>query len=88
MFRPAWIFQVTGTFKIATAQRITLAGGALAKNIVWVVTGAVTFGAASHFEGILLAETGVTLQTGGTANGRILAQTAVALQKATVVAPV
>jgi len=82
-----WIFQISSTFSIAAAQRISLSGGALAKNIVWVVTGAVTFGAGAHFEGILLAATGVTMQTGSTANGRILAQTAVSLQKATLVVP-
>lgn len=82
-----WIFQIQSTFSIAAAQRITLAGGALAKNIVWAVTGAVATGPSSHLEGVLLAQTGVTLETGSTANGRILSQTLVALQKATVVVP-
>jgi len=66
---------------------ITLTGGALAKNIVWVVTGAVTFGAGSHFEGVLLGETSVTMETGSTANARLLAQTLVALQVVTLVQP-
>ena len=47
----------------------------------------ITFGAGSHFEGIILAATGVTLQTEASMYGRILAQTEVALQKATLVAP-
>lgn len=85
---PAWIFQITGTFNIAAGQRVVLLGGALAKNIVWVVAGAVDFGAAAHLEGVLLGKTAVTLQTGTSVNGRILAQTFVSLQKATVVAPV
>ncbi|KAJ6611907.1 antifreeze protein [Mycena sp. CBHHK59/15] len=79
-----WIFQVTGTLSIATGKRIVLAGGALASNIVWVVTGAVTAGAGSHLEGVVLGKTSITLQTGTTANSRLLAQTFVALQKATV----
>jgi len=83
-----WIFQISSTFSIASAQRITLSGGALAQNIVWVVTGAVAFGATSHFEGILLGATSVTMLTSSTANGRLLSQTLVALQKATLVAPV
>ncbi|KAJ7434549.1 hypothetical protein FB451DRAFT_1311296 [Mycena latifolia] len=63
---------------------MTLAGGALASNIVWVVTGSVTAGAGAHLEGVILGKTSITLQTGTTANSRLLAQTFVALQKATV----
>ncbi|KAJ7465710.1 antifreeze protein [Mycena latifolia] len=79
-----WIFQVTGTLTIAAAKKMTLAGGALASNIVWVVTGSVTAGAGAHLEGVILGKTSITLQTGTTANSRLLAQTFVALQKATV----
>ncbi|KAF8147903.1 antifreeze protein [Mycena galopus ATCC 62051] len=79
-----WIFQVAGTLTIATGKKIVLAGGALAENIVWVVAGGVTAAASSHFEGVILSKTTITLQTGATANSRLLAQTFVALQKATV----
>ena len=82
-----WIFQTTGDLIMAANMHVTLAGGALAKNIFWQVAGQSTFGAGAHFEGVLLCKTGVTLQTGSTMNGRILAQTAVALQKATVTRP-
>jgi hypothetical protein len=82
-----WIFQTTGDLIMAANMHVTLAGGALAKNIFWQVAGQSTFGAGAHFEGVLLCKTGVTLQTGSTMNGRILAQTAVALQKATVTKP-
>jgi len=80
-----WIFQVAGTFSIAAGKRAILLGGALNKNIVWVVSGSVSAGAGSHLEGVILGKTSVTLVTGATLNGRILTQTAVALQKATVV---
>ncbi|KAI0046255.1 antifreeze protein [Auriscalpium vulgare] len=79
-----WIFQVTGTLTVAAAKKIVLTGGALASNIVWVVTGAVNAGAGAHLEGVILGKTSITLQTGATANSRLLAQTSVALQKATV----
>lgn len=82
-----WIFQTTGDLSMTAAKRITLAGGALAKNIFWQVAGRATFGADSHFEGVLLSKTDVTLQTGATMSGRILAQTQVALQQATVTQP-
>ncbi|KAJ7879355.1 antifreeze protein [Mycena leptocephala] len=79
-----WIFQVTGTFTVATDIKMVLAGGAVAQNIVWVVTGAVSINAGAHLEGVLLGKTSIALLTGATANSRLLAQTAVTLQKATV----
>jgi len=82
-----WIFQVAGTLKMSSAVRITLSGGALAKNIFWQVAGAVTLGTTSHFEGNILGQTGINMQTGASINGRMLAQTAVTLQMNTVKKP-
>ena len=82
-----WIFQVAGTLNMSSAVRITLSGGAQAKNIYWQVADAVTLGTTSHFEGIILGKTGINLQTGASINGRLLAQTAVTLQKNTVTRP-
>ena len=82
-----WIFQTTGNLTMAGAKNVILSGGAQAKNIFWEVAGNASFGAGAHFEGILLCKTDVTLQTGSSMNGRILSQTAVALQKATVTKP-
>jgi len=82
-----WIFQVPGTLNISSATSVILQGGALAKNIFWVVGGAVTLGTTSHFEGNILGATGITLETGASINGRLLAGTQVALQMATVTKP-
>lgn len=79
-----WIFQVTGDLSVASDVIITLTGGAQAKNIVWQVAGTVNLGARSNTKGIILGETSITLGTGATINGRLLAQTAVALDQATV----
>ena len=79
-----WIFQIAGTLTISSAVKITLAGGAQAKNIYWQVAGAVTLGTTSHFEGVVLGMTGINMQTGASINGRLLAQTAVTLQMNTV----
>jgi hypothetical protein len=82
-----WIFQVAGTLRMSSAIKIILAGGAQAKNIFWQVAGAVTLGTSSHFEGNILGKTGINLLTGASINGRLLAQTAVALQMSTVKKP-
>ncbi len=82
-----WIFQVAGTLIMSSAVNITLSGGAQAKNIFWQAAGAVTFGTTSHFEGNILGQTGINLQTGASINGRMLAQTAVTLQMNTVTQP-
>ena len=79
-----WIFQVAGTLTMSSAVKIILSGGAQAKNIFWQTAGAVTFGTTSHFEGNILGQTGINLQTGASINGRMLAQTAVTLQMNTV----
>jgi hypothetical protein len=79
-----WIFQVAGTLIMSSAVKITLSGGAQAKNIFWQAAGAVTFGTTSHFEGNILGQTGINLQTGASINGRVFAQTAVTLEKNTV----
>jgi hypothetical protein len=82
-----WIFQISGDLISSSGTQVFLTGGAQAKNVFWQVAGQATFGTTSHFEGVLLSKTGITLQTGATMNGRALAQTAVALQKATIVQP-
>jgi len=82
-----WILQVAGTLNMASGQTMLLAGGANPQNIVWAVASGVTLGTTSHFEGVLLGKTGITVETGGSMNGRALAQTLVALQQATLVPP-
>jgi len=82
-----WIFKVAGTLDMAAAKNVILIGGAVAKNIFWQVSGAVTIGAGTHFEGNILGQTGITLLTGASLNGRALAQSAVTLQGNAITAP-
>lgn len=82
-----WIFQIAGGIDQASATRVTLSGGALAKNVFWQAAGAVSIGTTAHFEGVILAKTMVAVKTGATVNGRLLAQTAVTLQKNSVTQP-
>jgi len=82
-----WILQVAGTLNQANATRVTLAGGAQAKNIFWQVAGATTLGTNAHFEGILLDKTMIAVNTGTSVNGRLMAQTAVTLQMNAITEP-
>lgn len=82
-----WIFQVAGGLNQANGTRVTLAGGALPKNIFWQVAGDVTIGTTAHFEGVVLAKTLIAANTGASINGRLLAQTAVTLQMNAITQP-
>lgn len=82
-----WIFQISGGLTQASGKRVILAGGAQARNVFWQVAGVVAIGTTAHLEGIVLAQTGITLATGASVNGRLLAQTAVTLQKNAVTRP-
>ena len=75
-----WIFQIPGTFNLANGIKVNLIGGAIAKNVFWVVTGATTLGTDSVLQGTVLDATSISIQTNATLNGNALAQTAVTLQ--------
>jgi hypothetical protein len=64
-----------------------MTGGALAKNVFWQVAGAVDLGTTSHFEGVVMSQTAITLRTGASIKGRLLAQTAVSIDGAAVTQP-
>lgn len=82
-----WIFQISGDITVSSAVRITLEGGAQAKNIFWQIAGQATIGTNAHVEGVILSKTGITFQTSASLNGRALAQTAVILDSNAVTNP-
>jgi hypothetical protein len=82
-----WIFQVAQGLTMSSATSIVLSGGAVAKNVFWQVSGAVELGTTAHFEGIVLGMTSITLGTGASIDGRLLAQEAVSIDGSTVVQP-
>ena len=82
-----WIFEIAQGLTLSSAASVTLAGGALAKNVFWQVSGGVSLGSTAHLEGVVLAKTAITLGTHASVNGRLLSQTAVTLIQNTVVQP-
>jgi hypothetical protein len=79
-----FIIQISGDLVQAANTQVILEGGAKAENIFWQVAGTVEVGAGAHLEGVLLVKTCVTFITGSSLNGRIMSQTHVALQQATI----
>ena len=82
-----WIFQIAQDLTMSSGTSVLLTGGALAKNVFWQVGGGVDLGTTAHLEGIVLTQTSVTLRTGASIRGRLLAQTAVNIDGSTVVGP-
>ena len=76
-----WIFQVAGSLTQASATKVTMTGGARAKNVFWQTAGAVAIGTTARSEGTILSKTMIAMSTGASTNGRLLAQTQVTLQK-------
>ncbi|MEK6849389.1 MAG: ice-binding family protein, partial [Nanoarchaeota archaeon] len=74
-----YIFQVGEDLDLSAGKHIILAGGAQAKNIFWQVAGQATLATTSVFNGNILSQTAIILNTGAVLNGRALAQTAVTL---------
>ncbi|MEQ1632213.1 MAG: ice-binding family protein [Planctomycetota bacterium] len=82
-----WVFQIAQNLLLATATNVTLAGGALPRNVFWQVGGGVELGSSSRIAGILLSSTTIALQTGAVVNGRLMAGTAINMDNATITQP-
>ncbi len=83
-----FIFQMGSTLTTGSGSHITFTNGAQACNVYWQVGSSATLGTNSSFAGTLLAFTSVTLTTGATINGRILARNgAVTLDSNTITVP-
>ncbi|MCC5904633.1 MAG: DUF3494 domain-containing protein [Balneolaceae bacterium] len=82
-----WIFQISEDLTVNRDVEINLSDGAVAENIFWQVAGEVNLEENSHFEGIILSQSGITMKNGATLNGRMLAQTDVTLDDNTIIEP-
>lgn len=69
-----WIFQAGSTLTTATNSQILLINGAQAANVFWQVGSSATLNTSSQFAGNVLALTSITLTSGASVDGRILAR--------------
>ena len=69
-----FVFQAGSTLTTASASQVILVNGARSCNVFWQVGSSATLGTASTFRGTILALTSVTVTTGVTVDGRVLAR--------------
>lgn len=82
-----WVFQIAQDLTLNPGARMTLTGGAMAKNILWVIAGQAVLGTDTHLCGTILSKTAITLNMGAVVTGRLLAQTVVTLNASKVNKP-
>jgi hypothetical protein len=83
-----FVFQAGSTLTTASGSQVNLVNGADACNVYWQVGSSATLGTGSSFRGNILALTSITLTTGATSVGRVLARNgAVTLDTNTITKP-
>jgi len=82
-----WVFQIGQGLIVANGAIIHLTGGAQAKNIFWITASDAEIGTTANFSGNILSQTKIVIKTGATVTGRLLGQTGVTLDAATVIFP-
>ncbi len=69
-----FIFQMQTTLVTASSSVVLLTNGTHSCNVFWQVGSSATIGTSSSFVGTILALTSITLTTGATVDGRVLAR--------------
>ena len=68
-----FVFQIGSTLTTASSSSILLINGAQADDVFWQVGSSATLGTDTSFDGSILADASITLNTGASLDGRALA---------------
>jgi hypothetical protein len=84
-----FVFQTAGNIVVGSAANVILVEDEFGEvptfeNIFWQVAGYLDVGTTAHLEGVFLVKTHAAFKTGSSLNGRILGQTHVTLDSATI----
>lgn len=82
-----WIIQVASGLTTGANTNIALTGGAVAKNVFWLIKSGLTIGATSTFNGVSLTGTAVTVGANSVIVGRLLSQTTITMDQNTISNP-
>jgi len=69
-----FIIQIASSLTTTSGRKVFLKGGATASNIYWQVGSSATFGTTSVMKGTVMVMQSITMNTGASINGRLLAQ--------------
>jgi hypothetical protein len=83
-----FIFQVAAALSSAASSKVILTDGALANNVFWQVSGAVSLGASARFVGTFLGNGAMTFGDGASIKGRALTPGAVAVTNSPFTEPI
>ena len=84
-----WIFKIGSTLTTASGSSVVFINGGTNCNVFWRVGSSATLGTNTAFEGTIIANESITMNTSATLNGRALALTAaVTLDTNTITVPI